>query len=126
MSFLIDSNIFIYATKPDDRIASEFLRSAKSFCYSKITLIEVLGVKGLNEDIVNDLRVLFSKGDILDVSDNVVSKAIELRKINKMTLGDSIIAATAMAFQKQLVTRNVNDFENLEGLEIYNPYKVVK
>ncbi len=41
-----------------------------------------------------------------------------------MTLGDSIIAATAIAYQKQLVTRNLDDFENVEGLSIYNPYKV--
>ncbi|MGR3311139.1 MAG: type II toxin-antitoxin system VapC family toxin [Candidatus Brocadiales bacterium] len=123
MSFLIDSNIFIYATRPDDNISSEFLKSTKSFCYSKITLIEVLGVKGLSRDLENDLRILFSKGYTLDVSDNVVSKAIELRKIKKMTLGDSIIAATAMVYQKQIVTRDVDGFNNIEGLEVYNPYK---
>lgn len=126
MSFLIDSNIFIYATKPDDKIASEFLRSTEGFCYSKITLIEVLGVKGLDRDIENDLRILFSKGDTLDVSDDVVSKAIELRKIKKMTLGDSIIAATAIVYQKRLVTRNVEDFRDIEELDVCNPYKVIK
>ncbi len=76
MSFLIDSNIFIYATKPDDNIASEFLKSAKTFCYSKITLIEVLGMKGLDENVENDLTIVFSKGEALDVSDMVISKAI--------------------------------------------------
>lgn len=123
MSFLVDSNIFIYATKPDDKIASEFLRSTEGFCYSKITLIEVLGVKGLDNNVENDLRILFSKGEPLDVSDSVVGKAIELRKTKKMTLGDSIIVATAMVYQKKLATRNVEDFENIEGLEVYNPYK---
>lgn len=122
MSFLIDSNIFIYATKPDDNIASEFLRSIKSFSYSKITLIEVLGVRELDESATRDLTILFSKGDALDISDKVIGKAIELRKTKKMTLGDSIIAATAISYRKQLVTRNTDDFENIGQLDIHNPY----
>lgn len=124
MNFLIDSNIFIYATKPDDNIASEFLKSVKSFCYSKITLIEVFGVKGLDKDVENDLTILFSKGEALDVSDMVISSAIEIRKTKRMTLGDSIIAATAIAYKAELVTRNLDDFKNVEGLSIYNPYEV--
>lgn len=123
MNFLIDSNIFIYASKPDDEKASDFLKSLDSFYYSKITLIEVLGVKSLSKAEEKDLRILFAKGMAIDVSDDVIKKAITCRKNRKMTLGDSIIAATAMLYKIQIATRNVDDFKGIQGLNIHDPYK---
>ena len=39
-----------------------------------------------------------------------------------MKLGDSIIAATALEIGAKLVTRNVDDFKHIAGLEIANPF----
>ena len=39
-----------------------------------------------------------------------------------MTLGDSIIAATALRFDMPLVTRNTSDFLHITGLHLINPF----
>jgi predicted nucleic acid-binding protein len=39
-----------------------------------------------------------------------------------MGLGDALIAATALVHQCPLVTRNVDDFKHVVGLEIIDPF----
>lgn len=38
-------------------------------------------------------------------------------------LPDAIIAATALCYGLELVTRNVKDFAKIRGLSIVNPYE---
>lgn len=40
-----------------------------------------------------------------------------------MSLGDAIIAATALKFQLPLYTHNRADFQRIENLEIVDPLK---
>jgi toxin FitB len=39
-----------------------------------------------------------------------------------MKLGDAIIAATALEHGVPLVTRNVDDFKHIPGLQVINPF----
>lgn len=39
-----------------------------------------------------------------------------------MNLGDAIIGATALEYGVPLVTRNVEDFKHIPGLQIINPF----
>ncbi len=38
-----------------------------------------------------------------------------------MSLGDAIIAATALEHYQTLVTRNIKDFDWIEGLKVIDP-----
>ena len=38
-----------------------------------------------------------------------------------MSLGDSIIAATALCHRLRLATNNTADFKGIPGLELFNP-----
>ncbi len=38
-----------------------------------------------------------------------------------MSVGDAIIAATALTYQETLATRNIDDFEWIETLNLINP-----
>jgi len=59
------------------------------------------------------------------LDDVVTAKTINLRRVyKKLKLGDAIIAATALAYNFNLVTRNTKDFKNIEGLEFVNPYEL--
>ena len=57
----------------------------------------------------------------LPVDDAVLNEAVRLRKHFKMKLGDSIVAATALLYDAELQTRNVDDFQNIPGLIVINP-----
>lgn len=40
-----------------------------------------------------------------------------------MSLGDALVAGTALAYELTLITRNVDDFSRIEGLSILNPLR---
>jgi toxin FitB len=60
--------------------------------------------------------------DVLAVNENIVEKAISLRQQRKMSLGDAIIAATALEYNATLVTRNSSDFDWINNLMLENPF----
>ena len=117
---LLDSNIFIYALQPEySKLRSWF--AANDISASSITLLEVLGYHKLNDMDKKDYKELFACTEIVPVSQTIIETAINLRQQKKMSLGDSIIASTAIVHKKTLVTRNIKDFSWIEKINIYNP-----
>ena len=58
----------------------------------------------------------------LSVTSPVAERAGRIAAGRTRGLADCLIAATAMEHQLTLVTRNVADFEDLDGLKIINPW----
>ncbi|HBA67376.1 MAG TPA: hypothetical protein DCZ48_14605 [Methylococcaceae bacterium] len=58
---------------------------------------------------------------IYPVNLQVIQTAVMLRQQRKMSVGDAVIAATALEYHQTLVTRNVDDFDWIEGLKVINP-----
>jgi predicted nucleic acid-binding protein len=58
------------------------------------------------------------------LSDVVVQQTIALCKQSKIKLPDAIIAATALTEDFILVTRNVDDFKNIVGIKLLNPWDI--
>ena len=50
-------------------------------------------------------------------------KTADIRKKQKIKLPDAIIAATALVYELSLVSRNVSDFKNIDGLQLINPWE---
>ncbi len=50
-------------------------------------------------------------------------KTVEIRKLYKIKLPDAIIAATAMTNNLILLSRNVSDFNQIDGLNLINPWE---
>jgi predicted nucleic acid-binding protein len=59
---------------------------------------------------------------ILQLTEDVVSRSITVRKLRKTKLPDAIIAATALVYELTLITRNTKDFENIPNIKIVNPW----
>ena len=60
----------------------------------------------------------------MPISDEVIQKASTLRQQKKMSLGDALIAATALIHGLTLVTSNVKDFEWIKDLSVLDPLKL--
>ena len=61
---------------------------------------------------------------IVDISPKVVAECVHLRRKKKIKLPDAIIAATAIANNLTLITRNTKDFETITGLSLLNPFEL--
>ncbi len=58
---------------------------------------------------------------MLLLSSEFNTKAITLRQEKSMSLGDALIAGTALEHDLALVTRNIDDFSWIDTLRIINP-----
>ena len=63
-------------------------------------------------------------GSMRIIDQPVLERAVGLRQRRKMSLGDAMIAATAMAHGLSLATRNLADFEWIAGLTTLEPLAV--
>lgn len=119
---LLDSNILIYAAQPQyDYLVDWIGQNLPSV--SAVSMVEVLGYHRLNESDKQRLETLFNALDVLYPTPAVIIQAIELRQQRKMSLGDALIAATALVYQLSLVTRNLEDFQWIVDLKLLNPIK---
>lgn len=117
---LLDSNILIYAAQPAHHALRELVRD-RDCSVSIVSRIEVLGFHRLAPDERSALESLFAALEILPLSEAVTVEAIRLRQQKSLTLGDAIIAATALVHGRTLVTRNTEDFAWIPGLQLWNP-----
>lgn len=117
---LLDSNIVIYAARPEHADLRQFI-AEHAPAVSIISYIEVLGYHRITTDEQQKLERFFSVAEVIPLTTDVVQQAISLRQQRRMSLGDSIVAATALVYGRTLVTRNTDDFRWIEGLPLYDP-----
>jgi hypothetical protein len=125
MQLLFDTNIFIYHfnnqfTESGTALLREGM--AGKGTYSVITRIEVLGYKQSELDESN-AKQLLNKLVELPLTAEVAERTIAIRKDFRIKVPDAIIAATALKYSLQLVSRNEDDFAQIEDLKPINPFK---
>ena len=119
---LIDSNIIIYAAKPEHDALRRFI-AEHTPAVSAISYVEVLGYHRLTEQERQHFGAFFAAAPILALSQAVLEQAVKLRQLKKITLGDALVAGTALAHNLTLVTRNAKDFDWISGLSVLNPFE---
>jgi len=115
---LLDTNVFIYLA--NGTIKAESLKN-NDIAFTSITKIEALGYSQITVAEQNYLESLFDECEQLNLDESVIKQAIKLRQQTKITLGDAIIAATALVYDYELWTANETDFMNIDGLHVHNP-----
>jgi predicted nucleic acid-binding protein len=68
------------------------------------------------------VRDFIADSVILDISPDVIQHCVTIRKGKKIKTPDAIIAATALAYNLTLITRNTNDFKNIDNLNVINSH----
>ena len=119
---LLDTNILIYSG--EDQYSTLLLPYVidSNNMVSSISKIETLGFSRITANQIHFFNNIFQLIDVLAVNENIIEQAILLRQQRKMSLGDAIIAATALENNATLVTRNTSDFDWIIGLELENPF----
>ena len=119
--YLIDTNALIeYTGDLLPEKAHSFISGIidEQFIISVINKIEVLGYNTAGKDIEDFIEL----ADVIELTGDITSKTIELRKVYKTKLPDAIIAASAIVNNLTIITRNTKDFEKIEGLKVINPH----
>ena len=121
MKVLLVSNIIIYLGSDKAKTIEKFLIN-KELYVSVITKVETLGYHKISETEKKFLNLVFSKIEVIPLEEEIIEATIKLKQQKKISLGDSFIAATALVNKMPLVTNNTEDFENIKGLKIINPF----
>jgi predicted nucleic acid-binding protein len=117
---LLDSNLIIYASRPQHAALRTFIaREVPSV--SAISKVETLGYPDLTEAEIQFLEAFFEAAEVLPVSQSAITDAIQLRQERRMSLGDALIGGTALSHDLRLATHNTEDFDWIEELEIIDP-----
>ena len=121
---LVDTNIFIdhfrgYAP------ATAFFESLDedNIIFSALSEAEVIAGKQCSEvEKKEEILQFLRKWLKIDANNPIAIKAGDLVREYGMGLADAFIAATAILYKAELLTRNVNDFSKIEGLRVRSPY----
>lgn len=114
---LLDSNLIIYATKPENKALRGVIAREAPYV-SFISQVETLGYHGLTDREKRFLHDFFDAADVLMISRAIIDSAIRLRQQRRMSLGDALIAGTAICYGLTLATHNTKDFAWIDGLDI--------
>lgn len=89
---------------------------------SIITHIELFATKNITQSEYELLQKFVSFSKIHSVDKSLVDITINIRQEYKIKLPDAIIAATALANDFTLISRNTKDFQGITDLKYINPY----
>jgi predicted nucleic acid-binding protein len=85
---------------------------------SVINKIELLGYPNLDKNEEDKFNLFINHSVIHQIDNKTIEITIEIRKKNKIKLPDAIIAATCLVNGLDILTLNIKDFENIDGLKI--------
>lgn len=85
---------------------------------SAITEIELLCWKTATEKDLELLHSFINDALVIELEQAIKLKTADIRKAHRIKLPDAIIAATAMIYDFTLVTRNTDDFKNIQGIKL--------
>jgi predicted nucleic acid-binding protein len=115
-----DTNVVIYL---GNRTLDESIIGKESICYASVSLVEALGYPDILAAEEQRIKMLFDTMIEIPLNASVTRTAVRLRQLKRMSLGDAIVAATALENNCTLWTANVEDFAHIDGLLLHNPLK---
>lgn len=123
--YLLDTNTVIYFCN------SKLLEKARALlinvnpAISVITNIELFASSKIPEKEKATLEAFVAFSTVYDqINSAVIAKTISIRQQHKTKLSDAIIAATALVYNLTLITHNIPDFKNIEGLQLIDPLDI--
>jgi predicted nucleic acid-binding protein len=109
--FLLDTNAIIYA------LNDGLILPHTHYYTSIITEMELFSYPKLTDDEHQNITMLLSYFDVINIDNEIKSKTIEIRKSYGIKLPDSIICATALAHNATLVSHD-KQLSKILGLDI--------
>ncbi|MDB9525211.1 type II toxin-antitoxin system VapC family toxin [Oscillatoria sp. CS-180] len=117
---LLDSNIIIYAAEPAQVALRQFIKDNNPAA-SLVSYVETLGFHRLDLEDKQFLEEFFAATEILPITAEIAERAVLLRQQRRMSLGDALIAGTALSYGLTLITHDTDDFAWIPNLNLHDP-----
>ena len=92
---------------------------------SVITHIELFSKARLSTVEAAQMQKFVQIATVYDtITADIIAQTIALRVQHKIKTPDALIAATALVYDLELITRNVSDFRAIQGLKLIDPHSL--
>lgn len=126
IKYLWDTNTVIYYLQQQfPPSAEQYIDNILEDSRPGISVITEIELLCWNPPSQNDMEILLEfirKTMIIDLENEIKYKTVDVRKTYNIKLPDAVIGATALVYELTLLSRNISDFENIQGLNIINPW----
>lgn len=121
MNYSLDTNAIIYWLKNDEKATitlQKVFADIQPISISAIVLVELFSYPDLSQNEQWQINDITSTMTIVPLDSRIAQGAGFLRKVYKIKIADSVIAATALSAGSTLITRNIKDFKNIPSLNL--------
>ena len=119
--YTLDTNAIIYYLDEDPTVVpllDPLLGQDIAIFVSVVTELELLSHPGLTEEDMAEMQQLLTSVVIFPLESRLAQLAAALRRQYHLKTPDSVVAATALLTRTTLVTRNIRDFQGIDGLSL--------
>jgi toxin FitB len=119
--YTLDTNAIIYYLDEDPTVVpllEPLLGQDLAIFVSVVTELELLSHPGLAEEDMAEIQQLLTSVVIFPLESRLAQLAGALRRQYHLKTPDSVVAATALLTRTTLVTRNIRDFQGIDGLSL--------
>jgi predicted nucleic acid-binding protein len=117
--YTLDTNAIIYYLDEDPTVVpllEPILGQEIAIFVSVVTELELLSHPGLTAEDMAAVQQLLTSVVIFPLESRLAQLAGALRRQYHLKTPDSVVAATALLTRTTLVTRNIRDFQGIDGL----------
>ena len=119
--YTLDTNAIIYYLDEEPTVVpllEPILGQDIAIFVSVVTELELLSHPGLTEEDMATIQQLLTSVVIFPLESRLAQLAGALRRQYHLKTPDSVVAATALLTHTTLVTRNIRDFQGIDGLSL--------
>jgi predicted nucleic acid-binding protein len=119
--YTLDTNAIIYYLDEDPTVIpllEPILGQDMAIFVSVVTELELLSHPGLTEEDMAEIQQLLTSVVIFPLESRLAQLGGALRRQYHLKTPDSVVAATALLTRTTLVTRNIRDFQGIDGLSL--------
>jgi toxin FitB len=119
--YTLDTNAIIYYLDEEPTVVpllEPILGQDMAIFVSVVTELELLSHPGLTEEDMTVIQQLLTSVVIFPLESRLAQLAGALRRQYHLKTPDSVVAATALLTHTTLVTRNIRDFQGIDGLSL--------
>ncbi len=118
---VLDTNAIIYRLAGEAAVSNLIITKVlegEELVVPATSVVEFLSFPKISDLEISRFNIFLGQTRVAALDLPLAQMAGRLRKDYRMSLGDSVVAATALSFRATLVTRNVKDFKKVRGLKL--------